>query len=157
LACPGGATDLAAEYHRRGDRLMRARLAAEDLAGMRFRDRVAAAVRFRLQAADREVVRRGAAHFALPPHAARGAALVWGTADAIGLALGDTLRDINWYSKRATLAAVYAATALYWLGDDSEDNAATWAFLDRRIEDVMRFESFKARMRENPVLGRVLS
>jgi len=154
---PGGAADLAADYHRRGDRLMLARLAAEDLSAMRFRDRIAAAVRFRLEVADRELVRRGAALFALPQHAATGAALIWGTADAIWNALGDTSRDINWYSKRATLSAVYSATVLYWLGDESESHAEAWAFLDRRIEDVMRFEKFKAQVRDNPLLKRMLS
>jgi len=154
--CPRGALDLAVAFHRNGDRAMEAALAAEDLSALRFRDRVARAVRLRLDGADREVVRRGAALFALPQNAATGAGLVWGTADAIWRALGDTADDINWYTKRASLSAVYSATVLFWLGDDSEGHEATWAFLDRRIEDVMQFEKFKARMLENPVLGRVL-
>lgn len=157
VICPGAAAELAADYHRRGDRLMLAQLAAEDLSALRLRDRIALAVRFRLEVADREIVRRGAALFALPQHAATGAALIWGTADAIWNALGDTSRDINWYSKRATLSAVYSATVLYWLGDESEDRAATRDFLDRRIEDVMRFEKFKAQIRDNPVLGKALA
>lgn len=154
---PRGALDLAVAFHRRGDRTMAAALAGEDLSALRFRDRIARAVRLRLEHADREVVRRGAALFALPQNAASGAALVWGTADAIWRALGDTSDDFNWYSKRATLSAVYSATVLFWLGDESEGRAATWDFLDRRIGDVMRFEGFKARMRENPVLGKVLA
>lgn len=157
VICPGGASDLAADYHRRGDRLMLARLAAEDLSALRFRDRVATALRFRLDAADREVVRRGAALFAMPQHAGKGAALIWGTADAVWKALGDNSRDINWYTKRATLAAVYSAAVLYWLGDESDGQAETWAFLDRRIEDVMRFEKFKAQMRDNQFVSRVLA
>lgn len=155
--CPRGAVDLAAAYHRRGDRAMIAALAAADTQALRFRDRIALAVRLRLDGADREIVRRGAALFALPQHAATGAALIWGTADAIWTALGDTSEDINWYSKRATLSAVYSATVLYWLGDDSDGHAATWEFLDRRIEGVMRFETLKAQLRDNPVLSRVLS
>jgi len=154
--CPRGALDLAVAFHRQGDRAMEAALAAEDLSALRFRDRVARAVRLRLEGADREVVRRGASLFALPRNAATGAGLVWGTADAIWRALGDTSDDINWYSKRATLSAVYSATVLFWLGDDSEGHHATWEFLDRRIEGVMRFEAFKAKVRENPVLGRML-
>jgi ubiquinone biosynthesis protein COQ9 len=149
---PRGAVDLAAALHRRGDAEMAALLATEDLAAMRFRERVAHAVRLRLQVAgDREVVRRATALFALPNHAAEGAKLIWGTADAIWSALGDTSRDVNWYSKRATLSAVYGATVLYWLGDDSPAHEATWAFLDRRIEDVMRIEKAKAAFRENPI------
>lgn len=152
---PRGGVDLALAWHRLGDQRMVAALAAADLAPLRFRERVALAVRLRLSEADREIVRRGSALFALPQHAADGARAIWGTADAIWRALGDVSQDVNWYSKRATLSAVYASTVLYWLGDDSEDHAATWAFLDRRIENVMSFEKAKARFRENP-LGRAL-
>jgi ubiquinone biosynthesis protein COQ9 len=122
---------------------------------MRFRDRITQAVRWRLEGADREAVRRGTTLFALPMHAADGAKAIWGTADAIWSALGDTSQDINWYTKRATLSAVYGATVLYWLGDDSLGAQATWEFLDRRIEDVMRIEKAKASLRENP-LGKAL-
>jgi ubiquinone biosynthesis protein COQ9 len=52
-------------------------------------------------------------------HAADGAKAIWGTADRIWTALGDTSDDLNWYTKRATLSAVYGSTVLYWLGDDS--------------------------------------
>lgn len=155
---PRGALDLAVAYHRRGDATMLGRLARADLSEMRFRDRVIFAVRARIEACDdREVVRRGTTLFALPMHAADGAKLIWGTADAIWNALGDTSRDVNWYTKRATLSGVYSATVLFWLGDDSPDNQATWAFLDRRIEDVMRFEKAKASVRENRFLSAVLS
>ena len=152
---PRGGVDLALAYHRRGDDQMRMALAATDLAALRFRDRIASAVRLRLDHADREILRRGAALFALPRHASDGAAAIWGTADAIWTALGDPSRDLNWYTKRASLSAVYAATLLYWLGDDSPGQQATWDFLDRRIENVMRFEGIKARFRENP-LGKAL-
>ncbi len=153
---PRGGIDLAVAYHLRGDRLMRDALAASDLSAMRFRDRVAHAVRLRLEAVgDRELVRRGSTLFALPQHMAEGAKLVWGTADAIWLALGDTARDFSWYSKRATLSAVYGSTVLYWLGDDSAGNQATWDFLDRRIGDVMQIEKAKAAIKDN-ALGKAL-
>jgi ubiquinone biosynthesis protein COQ9 len=84
-------------------------------------------------------------------HAADGARAIWGTADAIWTALGDTSDDMNWYSKRASLSAVYGATVLFWLGDDSTGHQATWDFLDRRIEGVMRFEKAKAAMAANPL------
>lgn len=157
-ACPRGAIDLAIAFHRRGDDAMRARLDATDLSAMRFRDRIAMAVRFRLEAVDdREAVRRGATLFALPQNAAAGAQLIWGTADAIWSALGDTSEDVNWYTKRATLSGVYSATVLYWLGDDSPGHQATWDFLDRRIADVMRIEEAKARIRKSPVLSKLMA
>ncbi|MDR5653421.1 COQ9 family protein [Ruixingdingia sedimenti] len=150
--CPRGAVDLALAFHAAGDAAMLVRLAETDLSALRFRDRVAAAIRFRLEAVeDREAVRRGAALFALPQHAADGAKAIWGTADAIWTALGDSSDDLNWYTKRASLSAVYASTVLYWLGDDSPGHQATWEFLDRRIEGVMAFEGAKARLRANPL------
>lgn len=152
---PRGGVDLAAAWHRLGDRAMVEALAGRDLTALRFRDRVALAVMLRLQAADRECVRRGSALFALPQHAAEGAGLIWGTADAIWTALGDSSRDLNWYTKRATLSAVFGSTVLYWLGDTSEGDADTRAFLDRRIETVMQIEKAKAGFRATP-LGKAL-
>lgn len=155
VLCPRGAVDLAVAYHRRGDAAMVAAIGKGLPEGMRFRDRVAQAVRLRLASADREIVRRGMTLFALPQHAATGSRLVWETADAIWRALGDSSEDVNWYTKRVSLAAVYSATLLYWLGDDGPDHAATWDFLDRRIEDVMRIEKFKAAVRKAPLVGRL--
>lgn len=149
---PRGGVDLALAFHRQGDAAMTDRLRDADLAAMRYRDRVAFAVRARIEAIpDKELVRRGATLFALPMHALDGSRAIWGTADAIWTALGDTSRDVNWYTKRATLAGVHAATVLFWLGDDSTGHRATWDFLDRRIEDVMRIEKAKAAVRDNPL------
>ena len=156
--CPRGALDLAVAFHKRDDAAMVAAVKAADFSQMKFRDKVAAAVRFRLEAVtDKEAVRRGATLFALPMHAVEGARLVWGTADDIWEVLGDSSDDINWYTKRATLSGVYSATVLYWLGDDSPGHMATWAFLDRRIDEVMQIEKIKARVRQSPVLSRVLA
>ncbi len=156
--CPRGAVDLALAYHEAGDTVMLARLEAADLGDMRFRDRIAFAVRTRLEAVeDKELVRRGMTLFSLPIYAADGARAIWQTCDRIWLALGDTSDDVNWYTKRATLSGVYGATVLYWLGDNSEDNARTWEFLDRRIEDVMQIEKFKAQARDNRLLAGLMA
>ncbi len=149
---PRGGVDLALAYHRRGDAQMAARLDQEDLGHLRFRDRIATALRYRIEAAeDRELVRRGTTLFALPPYAADGARALWGTVDLIWTRLGDTSDDYNWYTKRATLAGVYSATVLYWLGDDSPGASATWSFLDRRIDEVMQIERVKGALRRNPI------
>lgn len=148
---PRGGVDLALAYHARGDAEMVAQLAETDLSALRFRDRIAKAVRLRLLLSDRELVRRGTTLFSLPVHAADGARAIWGTADQIWTALGDRSQDIAWYTKRATLSAVYGSAVLFWLGDDSTDHQATWDFLDRRIEQVMQFEKLKAGFRENPL------
>src|SRR6056297_248447 len=156
--CPRGAVDLALAYHEEGDQAMLARLAEADLGQMRFRDRVAAAVRYRLEAVeDKELVRRGVTLFALPHHALDGAQAIWRTCDRIWTALGDTSEDVNWYTKRATLAGVYSSTVLYWLGDDSPGHERTWAFLDRRIDDVMQIEKVKARARDNKLVSGLMA
>ncbi|WP_299348370.1 COQ9 family protein [uncultured Shimia sp.] len=150
--CPRGAVDLAVAYHKRGDAAMLARFETEDVSELRYSEKVAALVRFRLEAVeDKETVRRGSALFALPQYAGTGAELIWGTCDAIWTALGDTSEDFNWYTKRATLSGVYGSTVLYWLGDVSEDSQATWEFLDRRIENVMQFEKAKAQFKASPM------
>ena len=149
---PRGGVDLALAWHARGDRHMLERLAMVRLEDLRMRDRVATAVRLRIEAiCDRELLRRSMTLFALPPHAADGARAIWGTADQIWTALGDTSRDANWYSKRAILSGVYSATVLYWLGDESPGQMATRDFLDRRIDEVMQFEKVKATANANPV------
>ncbi len=130
---------------------------AADLDGMRYRDRIAAGVRFRLEVADRELVRRGSALFALPQYASDGAGAVWGTCGLIWETLGDTSDDVNWYTKRATLSAVYSATLLFWLGDDSDGNADSWAFLDRRIDNVMSFERLKGRARQTRLFQAIMN
>lgn len=157
-ACPRGAVDLALAFHEEGDAAMLERMAREDLSQMRYSERVAAAVRYRLEAVeDKELVRRGVTLFALPHHAVDGAKAVWGTCDKIWEALGDISDDVNWYTKRATLSGVYSSTVLYWLGDESEGHVRTWEFLDRRIEDVMRIEKVKAKARENRVVSGLMA
>ncbi|WP_170415222.1 COQ9 family protein [Ruegeria atlantica] len=150
--CPRGAVDLALAFHARGDAAMEDRLKSADLSELKFRDRIAAAVRFRLEAVpDKELVRRGMTLFSLPTHAADGAKALWQTCDLIWDTLGDTSDDMNWYTKRATLSGVYSSTLLFWLGDDSPDHQKTWEFLDRRIDNVMQFEKIKAQVNGNPL------
>lgn len=156
--CPRGAVDLAVAYHLRGDAQMLAALKDEDLKNMRFRDRIARAVQLRLEVTgDKEIVRRGTTLFALPQYAPDGAKLVWGTCDRIWEALGDSSEDFNWYTKRATLSGVYTSTVLFWLGDTSDGHEATWAFLDRRIDNVMQIEKLKAHVKNSPALSKLMA
>lgn len=157
LAFPRGGVDLALAFHDDADRRLAEILAKAPLETMRIREKVAFAVRSRLElvAEEREAIRRAAALFALPPYIADGARAVWRTADVIWTGIGDSSDDVNWYTKRATLSAVHSSVVLYWLGDKSEGCAATWEFLDRRIEDVMRFEKLKGAVRDSP-FGKLL-
>lgn len=138
-AFPGGGTDAIDHHNARADRRMVAALAATDMEGMRLREKVALAVRLRLDGAfaDRDAVRRGVALLSLPQHAPLAARLLYRTVDTIWNAVGDTATDWNFYSKRALLAGVYSTTLLFWLTDESHHRQASWSFLDRRIANVM--------------------
>ena len=151
-AAPRGALDLAVEWHREGDRAM-VRAMREAPADLRMRERIAGALKARVAAMDdREALRRSAGLFALPANAALGTRLLWETADAVWTALGDPSRDGNWYTKRATLAAVLASVALFRLSDDSPGAEHTMEFVDRRIGEVMAFEAWKRSAGQNPLL-----
>ncbi len=149
-AFPRGVIDLIDLYTERCDARMEEALAALDLDAMRIREKVTVAVRARIEAmADHKQAAHKAMQFlALPMHAPDGMAHVARTADRIWRAIGDTSTDFNYYTKRATLSLVYSSTVLVWFDDTTPDHAETWAFLDRRIENVMSFEKVKAKARD---------
>ncbi len=139
-AFPGGPAELLEAFSAEIDRRMLVALEARDLTAMKHRQRIATAVRarFELLAPQREAVRRGLSFLALPRHAALGAKCLYRSVDAIWHAAGDTSTDYNFYTKRLLLAGVYSATLLFWLNDETEGFSATWAFLDRRLVEVIK-------------------
>lgn len=146
---PGGPIQVLTHLSGRADLRTVEDMEKEGVAGMKIRDRIRSAVRIRLErhAGEREAVRRALAVLALPFNAGLALKLLYKTVDAMWYAAGDTSTDFNFYTKRATLAGVYSSTLLYWLNDRSAGSEATWAFLDRRIDDVMKIEKLKAQVR----------
>jgi ubiquinone biosynthesis protein COQ9 len=149
LACPRGAADLFDAFADRADQAMLEGLEGLELETMRIRDKVRAAVQLRLeaQAPYKEAARAMTRALTRPTRAPEAARLLWRTADRIWRALGDTSTDENFYSKRAILSGVLASTYARWFSDTSADSEPTWAFLSDRIENVMQFEKFKARLK----------
>jgi ubiquinone biosynthesis protein COQ9 len=148
-AFPGGVGELLDFYHRIADiEMVRALQSRADLAAMKIREKVALAVRLRLEAnaAHREAIRQALSFLALPTNAPLGAKCLYRTVDAIWYAVGDRSTDFSFYTRRALLAGVYGSTVLYWLNDKSDGFADTWSFLDRRIADVMRIYDLRARI-----------
>ncbi len=146
LAFPGGPVEMVEAWIALANRQMCKALDTDSFRALKVREKITQAIRTRLEQAapHREAVRKAAQILALPIHAPAAARTTWVTADAIWRAAGDRATDLNHYSKRALAGAVYAATLLVWLDDDSEGFERTWAFLDRRIAGVMRFEKWKA-------------
>lgn len=151
FAFSGGAMAMIAAWFRSIDAAMAEALPPERLAAMKIRERIRALVTFRLEAVApwREALRRAQAIMALPGNMPKAAKLAWQSADAMWRLAGDTATDYNHYTKRLTLGSIYAATMSVFVNDQSEDFAETRAFLERRIEGIMKFEQAKAR-----VLGR---
>ena len=146
LAFPKQQVGMIDAYIAAVDAAMAAHFTPELVGALKIRERIRELVWFRLQLMGpaREAVRSGLAILAMPQNAVRGLSIGWRSADLMWRIAGDTSTDFNHYTKRLTLSALYAATLLAWLDDDSEGWIETSAFLDRRIGDVMRFEKWKA-------------
>jgi ubiquinone biosynthesis protein COQ9 len=132
------------------DAEMEKSLAATDLKALKIRARIAAAVKARLSVLrpHKEAARRAAALLSLPMNVALGAKLTYRTVDAMWRAAGDTSTDFNFYTKRGILAGVYGSTAMRWFSDTSDGETATDEFLAARIENVMQFETLKAKAKD---------
>ena len=157
-AFPGGMNDLVAHFSDWADRRMVAEMAKLDMASLKIRERIAAGVRCRLEvlAPHREAVRRCLTFLALPLHAGMSLKCTHNTVSQIWYAIGDQSADFSFYSKRALLAPVLGSTTLYWLADEGDgqgDFPDTWAFLDRRIADVLNL--IQARIKLTKRLGQL--
>jgi len=149
LAMPKRQADMIDVYLQGVDRELEAHFTAERLAGMKIREKIRSLVwrRLEIMGPAREAVRRALAILAMPQNVPLGVRAGWRTADRMWRIAGDTSTDYNHYTKRITLGAVYGSTLVVWLDDQSEGWSDTAAFLDRRIDDVMNFEKWKAEWR----------
>lgn len=130
------------------DREMADAFPPERMAAMKVRERIRSLVQFRLDAVagQEEALRRATAIMAMPQNVAASLKTAWHSADVMWRLAGDTATDYNHYTKRTILAGLYGATLAVFLADESEGKADTRAFLDRRIDGVMKFEKAKAQL-----------
>jgi ubiquinone biosynthesis protein COQ9 len=149
LAMPKSQSGMIDVYIQEVDRGLEAYFTPERLSKLKIREKIRALIWRRLEIMEpaREAVRRALAILAMPQNVPLALRIGWRTADRMWRIAGDTSTDFNHYTKRMTLGAVYGSTLLVWLDDKSEGWADTAAFLDRRIDDVMKIEKFKAEWR----------
>lgn len=149
LAMPKSQAGLIDLYIQEVDRGLEAYFTPHRLSKLKVREKIDALVwrRLEIMAPAREAVRRALAILALPQNIPLALRISWRTADLMWRIAGDTSTDFNHYTKRMTLGAVYGSTLLVWLDDKSEGRTDTARFLERRIEDVMKFEKLKAQWR----------
>lgn len=139
-AFPGGPVEMVEYFSATADRLMEEDLAKLDLSALSVRDKVELAIRTRLDrwVGEREAIRRATSLLALPQNAGVAARATWRTVDSIWWSIGDESVDFSYYTKRASLAAVFGSTLLIWFEDKSDDFQDSWAFLRRRLGDMSR-------------------
>jgi ubiquinone biosynthesis protein COQ9 len=149
LAMPKTQAAMIDVYTQEVDRALELWFTPERLAGLKIREKIRALVwrRLEIQAPAREAIRRALAILAMPQNVPLGLRISWRAADQMWRIAGDTSTDFNHYTKRVTLGAVYGSTLVAWLDDQSDGSGDSAAFLDRRIDDVMQFEKWKAQWR----------
>ena len=135
---PRGAIDAIALHSRLADTGMVAEFHALPEAPQKIHLAIRTLVLLRLELANqnKDAVRRALTMLALPAHAKLSIELLYETVDAMWRAAGNTDTGFSFYTRRATLAAVYSATLLAWLADNSGDMGKTVAFLDRRLANL---------------------
>jgi ubiquinone biosynthesis protein COQ9 len=143
LLSPRGPVDLAALFSRRHDARALTILKLTPPETLKVRERIARAVEARVDAAgdDEAAVRRWTGFLALPQNLALGGQLAWESADLLWRWAGDVATDENHYSKRALLAGILTGAIAIRL---NAGRGAALRFADRRIDEVMRFETWKA-------------
>jgi ubiquinone biosynthesis protein COQ9 len=148
FAFGGKPMDMIAAWIGSIDRAMNAELPAVRLADLSIRERIRTLVQFRLDAltGKEEALRRALVEMARPRNLAKTMQLSWDSADHMWRLAGDVATDYNHYTKRATLAALYASTLAVFAEDQSENHQESRDFLGRRIDGVMKFEKAKARL-----------
>lgn len=146
----GGAVEAAEMFLRGYDHAMEQALQGYYIDKMKIRERITTTIRVKLDLMEpnREAVRKAMALLSLPFYAHRSLRLLYETVDRMWYAVGDDSTDFNFYTKRLTLAGVYSSTLIFWLDDKSPGSSNTWAFLDRRINDVMTIEKIKQQLRK---------
>jgi ubiquinone biosynthesis protein COQ9 len=149
LLIPHGPADLAALLSRRHDARALATLAEVNASNLKIRERIRRAVEARLDAsaADEPATRRWMGFLALPQNLALGGSLAWESADALWRWAGDTATDENHYTKRTLLAGILTGAMAVRMASGRKE---ALEFVDRRIENVMSFEKWKATTKFRP-------
>ena len=149
LAMPKRQAGIIDTYIQEVDCGLEAYFTPDRMGPLKIREKIRALIwrRLEIMAPAREAIRRALAILAMPQNLPLALRISWRTADHMWRIAGDTSTDFNHYTKRMTLGAVYASTLLVWLDDQSEGWSDTAAFLDRRIDDVMKIEKLKAQWR----------
>lgn len=138
----GGVGELIDMYFAHIDELMMQEVSAHDISAMKVGEKIKLALKCRIKAMGpfKGVAAKTVSYMLLPWHTPMGIKLGWRTMDLIWYEVGgDKSTDFNYYTKRGILYTVYLATIKYWLSDHSQHHHETNEFIDRQIDNVLKF------------------
>ena len=106
------------------------------LRGMTAKIKLLILLRLEQASPHKEVVRKTLQYLRKPSRIKLSQSLLYNTIDRIWRVAGDDSTDFSFYTKRGLLGAIYSATLLYFLGDNSGSMDNTSNFLDRRLKEI---------------------
>jgi len=137
---PEKTTSALTHFANMADRTMLKNTENLDLSIMRTHDKILeiSMLRFEYLNTHKEAERLALQYWPLPANKLKSLKILWSTCDQIWNHAGDNSTDYNHYTKRALLSSVLASTTLAWLNDTSSDMIETRAFMQRRINNVLK-------------------
>lgn len=138
---PHGVRDIMDLLAQKQDEALATNISPKVLEKMRVHERITYLTKERLMLylPYRDAIASYGVHLMFPKNATQSLKSIARTVDLIWFMAGDKSTDHNYYTKRGLLGVVYVTTAIAWMNDKSENFETTWAFLDRRIENVLSF------------------
>ena len=91
----------------------------------------------------KEAIRSSLSLSALPKNSKQSIKILYTTCNSMWKLAGDKATDFSFYTKRLSLASVYASTLLFWLNDTSSEQEETEYFLERRLHDISMIAKLK--------------
>ena len=143
LMFPEGVKDVFLAYSKLLDEKMVRETKIDSSMRVHVRIRTLALCRLRAELTNKELVNRSLLFLAQPINYQLGAKSIYETVDTMWRLAGDRSTDVNFYTKRATLASIYGATLLASLSHKFTDFKQTEDFFDRRLKDISYFSKSK--------------
>ncbi len=105
-------------------------------------------IRFEILNKNKDAIKKSLNYLAKPSNQILSSKLVYKIVDFTWNLIGDKSKDINFYTKRAILAAIYSSAVLIWLNDKSNKLDKTNMFLEKSIMNMNIISVLKENLKE---------
>ncbi len=128
-----GILDIVLYHLRQGDE------ALKKPEGQKIREKIAELIWQRVRTSNRERTQKTAQFLSLPIHLASASKALWRTTDAIWQqAEAQGSADFSYYTKRASLAALYSQVLLFYLSPQGKEDEAVKKFIADKIDLLLK-------------------